>query len=121
MAEGLLRARAGDRFEVCSAGMSPKDLHPLAVRAMNEISIDISAQRAKDVREYLGHKHFAYLITVCDNADRNCPTTFPGVTHRMHWPFEDPAAFEGDEPARLAKFREVRDLIDARIQKWLAE
>ena len=61
------------------------------------------------------------LITVCDDADKNCPTTWPGVSNRMHWSFEDPAKFEGTEKEKLAKFREVRDLIQKKIKVWVAE
>jgi arsenate reductase len=64
---------------------------------------------------------FQYLITVCDNAEKNCPTTWPGISHKLHWSFEDPAKFEGTPQEKLAKFREVRDLIETRIKAWLAE
>ena len=79
---------------------------------MNEVGIDVSGQRSKGVGEYLGKVLFQYLITVCDNAEKNCPTVWPGVNQRMHWSFEDPAAFEGTDEAKLAKFREVRDQIE---------
>ena len=61
------------------------------------------------------------LITVCDDADKNCPTTWPGVSNRMHWSFEDPAKFEGTEKEKLAKFREIRDVIEKKIKSWVAE
>jgi arsenate reductase len=67
----------------------------------------------------LGKVHFEYLITVCDDADKNCPTVWPGVNQRMHWHFEDPAKFDGSEEQKLAKFREVRDLMDTRVKTWL--
>ena len=120
MAEALLRRYAGDHFEAHSAGLEPKGIHPYTRRVMDEIGVDLSGHRSKDVTEYLGRTHFGYVITVCDNAEENCPI-FPFGTVRLHWSFEDPARFEGTDEARLAKFREVRDLIDARIRAWLAE
>ncbi len=121
MAEAFLRKYAGDRFEAHSAGLEPKALNPLTVRVMEEVGVDMSGHRSKGVEEYLGKVLFQYLITVCDDADKNCPTTWPGVSQRLHWSFEDPAAFEGTEDEKLAKFRQVRDLIEARIQEWLAQ
>ena len=121
MAEAFLRKYAGDRFEAHSAGLEPKGLNPLTVSVMNEVGIDVSGQESKGVDAYLGKVLFQYLITVCDDADKNCPTVWPGVNKRMHWSFQDPAAFEGTEEDKLAKFREVRDLIEKKIQEWLAE
>lgn len=121
MAEAFIRKYADDRFEAHSAGLEPKGLNPLTVRVMDEIGIDVSEQMSKGVDTYLGKMHFQYLVTVCDDADRNCPTVWPGVHQRMHWSFQDPAAVEGSEEEKLAKFREVRDLIEAKIRGWLAE
>lgn len=121
MAEAFLRRYAGDQFEVFSAGLEPKGLNPYTVRVMNEAGLDISGQRSKGVREYLGKKHFGYLITVCSNADARCPTAFPGVGQRLRWSFDDPAEFAGSDEDKLAKFQEVRDQIDARIRAWLGE
>ena len=120
MAEALLRKYAGDQFDVYSAGLEPRGINPYTVRAMNEIGVDLSGHRSKDVMEYLGRVNFGYVITVCDNAEANCPI-FPFVTTRLHWSFEDPARFEGADEDKLAKFREVRDQIDERIRSWLAE
>ena len=120
MAEALLRKHAGDRFEVHSAGLEPKGINPYTIRVMDEIGIDIRGQSSKDVMTYLGRVRFGVVITVCDNAEKNCPI-FPFATTRLHWPFEDPARFEGPDGAKLAKFRNARDLIDARIKTWLAE
>lgn len=121
MAEAFLRKYAGDRFEVHSAGLEPKGLNPLTVHVMEEVGIDMSSHRSKGAEEYLGKVLFQYLITVCDDADKNCPTVWPGVNQRMHWSFEDPAAFEGSEEEKLEKFRQVRDLIEARIREWIAQ
>lgn len=121
MAEAFLRSLAGDEFEAYSAGLEPQEIHPLAIAAMLERGIDISAQHAKPLSEFMGRVHFAYLITVCERAERECPTTFPGMGQRLFWPFDDPAAVEGSEKERLAAFRQVRDEIEARLVQWLAE
>jgi len=121
MAEAFLRKNAGERFEAHSAGLKPVSVNPLTIQVMQEVGIDISGQTSKGVDIYLGKTLFQYLITVCDDADKNCPTTWPGVNQRMHWSFEDPAAFEGTEQEKLSKFREVRDQIELRIQTWLKE
>jgi len=119
MAEGLLRALAGDRFEVFSAGSKPSIVNPLAIAAIDERGIDIRAQRSKHLNEYLAQP-FDYVITVCDNAAETCPL-FPGPARRIHWSFPDPAAVQGAEAERLAPFRQVRDDIEAQLKRWLAE
>ena len=107
MAEGLLRHDAGERFDVASAGTKPSKVRPEAIAAMREIGIDISGHRSKSVDEFAGQA-FDYVLTVCDNAKESCPV-FPGKTVVIHRSFEDPAAVEGSEEARLAVFRRVRD------------
>jgi arsenate reductase (thioredoxin) len=121
MAEAFIRKYADDRFEAFSAGLEPKGLNPLTVKVMDEIGIDVSGQTSKGVDTYLGKMLFQYLITVCDDADKNCPTVWPGVSQRLHWSFQDPAAAEGTDEEKLAKFREIRDLIEEKIKKWLVE
>jgi arsenate reductase len=121
MAEAFLRRFAGDRFDVHSAGLEPKGINPYTVRVMEEIGYDLSGQRSKDVTEYLGKQHFGYLITVCAHAEENCPRTFLGVSERIHWPVDDPAAFMGSEEEALDRFRQARDEIAARIKAWLVE
>ena len=121
MAEAFVRKYADDRFEAHSAGLEPKGLNLLTVKVMDEIGIDISGQTSKGVETYLGKMLFQYLVTVCDDADQNCPTAWPGINTRMHWSFQDPAAVEGSEEEKLEKFREVRDLIEVKIKNWLAE
>lgn len=121
IAEAFLRKYGSDRFEAHSAGLEPKGLNPLTVKVMHEIGIDVSGQTSKGVETYLGKTLFQYLVTVCDDADKNCPTVWPGVSNRMHWSFQDPAAAEGTDEEKLAKFREVRDLIEIRIKAWLSE
>jgi arsenate reductase len=121
MAEAFLRKYGGEHFEAYSAGLEPKGLNPFTVRVMEEVGLPLTGHYSKDVREYMGKLHFGYLITVCANAEERCPTTFPGVSQRMHWAFDDPAAVEGTDEDKLAKFREVRDQIDRRIREWLKE
>lgn len=118
MAEALLRELAGEAFEVHSAGSVAHRVHPLAIAVMAERGIDISRQRSTGLQEYMGSRQFDYLITVCDRLERACPM-FPGMGERKYWPFEDPARAEGTDDERLAKFREVRDQIEARIRFWL--
>jgi arsenate reductase len=113
IAEGLLRAKAGDRFEVFSAGTRPVGLNPNAVAAMRAVGIDISHHRSKSVDEFAGQQ-FDYVITVCDNAKESCPI-FPGEGQRIHHSFEDPAAVS--EQQQLEAFRQVRD----DISKWLTD
>jgi arsenate reductase (thioredoxin) len=117
MAEGLLRHVAGDRFGAHSAGTKATHVRPLAVRAMDEIGVDITGQESKTLERYLGEP-FDYVITVCDDANEACPF-FPGARNRLHWSFEDPARVEGSEEERLAVFRRVRDEIRECIEQEL--
>ena len=114
MAEGLLRAVAGDRFEVYSAGTEATHVRPLAIKAMEEVGIDISGQESKTLDRYL-LEPFDHVITVCDDANEACPF-FPGAAERLHWSFEDPSKAEGTQEERLAVFRSVRDLIHRHIE-----
>lgn len=118
MAEGLLRGMAGDRFEVASAGVAPTRVRPEAIEAMREIDIDISEHRSKSVDEFLGQS-FDYVITVCDNANQQCPM-FPGKAERIHWSIPDPAEVAGDQNARLAAFRSARDDLRRRLKTLTA-
>lgn len=120
MAEALLRKHAGDRFEVHSAGLEPKEINPYTRRALAEIGLDMAGQWAKGLDTYLGKTHFAYLITVCSKAEERCPV-FPGMGVRLHWSFDDPAAVEGSDEEKMAAFRRVRDQIEARILEWLGQ
>src|SRR5215510_7177040 len=120
MAEAFLRKYARDIFDAYSAGLEPKGVHPLTLHVMNEVGINISDQRSKGLEVYFGKTFFHYVITVCDDADKNCPSAWLGIHTRMHWSFEDPAKFVGIEEERLAKFREVRDLIENKIRGWVA-
>jgi len=119
MAEAFLKKYGGEKFEAYSAGLEPKEIHPFTERVMQEIGISLIGQYSKSFREYMGKVHFAYLITVCAEAEKKCPTTFPGIGQRFHWSFEDPAAFEGTEDEKMVKFREIRDKIEQTIKQWL--
>jgi arsenate reductase (thioredoxin) len=119
MAEALLRALAPDRFDVASAGTEATRVHPLAIRAMDELEIDLRGHSCKTVDRLMADP-WDYVITVCDSANERCPV-FPGRTTRLHWSFEDPAAATGSEEVRLAVFRRVRDAIAARLRDWVAE
>ncbi|MGA2821258.1 MAG: arsenate reductase ArsC [Anaerolineales bacterium] len=121
MAEAFLGKYGGGKFEAYSAGLEPRGLNPLTVKVMEEAGYDLSGYRSKGVGEYLGKVLIQTLITLCDDAEERCPTVWPGVRTRLHWSFEDPAAFEGPPEKKLAKFREIRDQIERQIQAWLAE
>ena len=122
MAEAFLNQICGATFEAHSAGMEPGRLNPTVVAAMKEAGIDISGNQTKAVFDYVkSGQMFAYVITVCDEANaERCPI-FPGVTTRLHWSFPDPSAFQGTPAERLAKTREVRDAIKRKIEQWCAE
>jgi arsenate reductase len=118
MAEGLLRARAGDRFEAFSAGNEATEVRPLAIAAMAEMGIDISGQHSKTTAD-LGGQRFDYVITVCDDAKEACPY-YPNAEQQVHWRFDDPAAATGTDDDRLAVYRRVRDEIAARIHEFVS-
>jgi len=112
MAEAFLNQLAGDRFQAVSAGLEKGELNPLAVEVMREAGIDISANQTKSVFDfYKQGAIFNYVITVCDEANaERCPT-FPGVTRRLHWSFEDPSALKGSREEKLEAVRRIRDEI----------
>jgi arsenate reductase len=99
---------------VHSAGTEATHVRPLAIRAMDEIGIDISGQESKTLERYL-EESFDYVITVCDDANEACPF-FPRAANRLHWSFEDPSRVRGSEEGQLAVFRSVRDRIMDRVQ-----
>lgn len=119
LAEGILRAVAKDRFRVASAGSKPAGyVHPLAVKALAEIGIDISAHTSKHMNEFLDQP-VETVITVCGNADQACPV-FPGQLNRHHWPVDDPAHATGTDDEKLAVFRRVRDEIRRVFEAYAA-
>ncbi len=119
LAEGILRAAVGDSIEVASAGSKPAGyVHPLAIRAMQEIGIEISQHRSKHLSEFL-ERNVETVITVCGNADQACPM-FPGRVNRYHWGFDDPAHATGTEDEQFAVFRRVRDEIRRVFEAYAA-
>ena len=119
LAEGILRAAAGDALRIASAGSKPAGyVHPLAIKALAEIGIDISAHRSKHLSEFLTEK-VETVITVCGNADQACPM-FPGQVNRHHWGIDDPAHATGTEEEQLAVFRRVRDEIARTFRAYAA-
>ena len=120
MAEGILRAAAGDFLEVHSAGSRPSGfVHPWAIKALAEIGIDLRQHRSKSMNEFLDQQ-IETVITVCGKADQVCPN-YPGQVHRFHWPFDDPAQATGSEEERMKVFRRVRDEIKAKFEAYAAE
>jgi arsenate reductase len=117
MAEGMLRAWGGDRFEVMSAGTEKTRVRPEAIAVMREIGIDIGDHESKTLEPLLGQE-FSWLITVCDQAKEACPT-LPGVRQQAHWSIDDPSGMTGDDEARLAAFRIARNDLRDRIHMFL--
>ena len=117
MAEGLLRAFGGGRYEVASAGTEATRVRPEAIAAMAELGIDISDQASKTLERYRDDT-WDLVVTVCDRAKEACPV-FPGARRAAHWAFDDPAEVKGSPEQRLAEFRRVRDEIAARIRTFL--
>jgi arsenate reductase len=119
MAEGILRAAAGDMLEVCSAGSDPAGyVHPQAIAVLGEIGIDLSGHTSKHMNDFLD-REVKTVITVCGNADQACPV-FPGQVNRHHWPFDDPAKATGTAEEITAEFRRVRDEIRQVFQAYAA-
>lgn len=120
MAEAFLNTLAGDKFSASSAGLEPGTLNLLAVEVMKEVGIDISRNKTKSVFDlYKSGALFAYVIAVCDaEAAQRCPT-FPGITRTLIWSFPDPASFTGSWEERLAKTRQARDAIRAKVEELI--
>lgn len=115
MAEGILRDLYGDKFEVFSAGTAPSRINPYAVRVMEEIGIDISGHKSKNLNKFLG-TNFDYVVTVCNNAKESCPV-FKGGKNYVHKGFRDPSRFRGKDEEILEGFRTIRDEIKSWIEK----
>jgi arsenate reductase len=120
MAEGLLCLHGRGQFDVHSAGLDPKAIHPFTIQVMNEIGCDMSGHTSKSLSLFIGKENFDFLVTVCDHANESCPV-FPGVGSRLHWGFEDPAAYLGSDDDKLKIFRQIRDAIDIKILDWMTE
>jgi arsenate reductase (thioredoxin) len=117
MAEGMLRAWAGDRYDVASAGIEPTQLRPEAVSVMAESGIDISGHHTEPINTFLGQP-WDWVITVCETARHTCPV-FPGASRTDHWSFDDPAAGDATDDERLARYRRVRTEIGDRIRLFV--
>ena len=122
MAEAFLNRVCGEEFEAHSAGLEPGNLNPIVVEATQEIGIDISHNKTKAVFDvFKSGKMVACVITVCDETSaERCPV-FPGVSKRLHWGFPDPSALDGSDEQKLARTRQIRDTIKARIEEWCGE
>lgn len=115
MAEGLLRSLYGNKYISLSAGTAPASVHPLAIKALAEVDIDISQASAKSLEKFIDEP-IDYVVTVCDNAKENCPY-FPAIIENIHHKFIDPSQIDGSEEEKLAMFRQVRDT----IKSWIIE
>ena len=118
MAEGMLRAWAGDRFEVASGGTEARGIRPEAIAVMGELGIDISGHSSKTIERFMGQP-WDFLIPVCEEACEACPYV-PGAKTVLRWSFDDPAAAEGSEETRLAEFRRVRDELATQVHAFIA-
>ena len=120
MAEGFLEEYGSEQFAAYSGGLKAEGIHPYTKEVMAEVGIDISNQESKKLKTFLGQMHFGYLITVCKKAANSCPT-FPDVSKRLNWELDDPKKFKGTEEEQLTKFREVRDKIKTKVQKFITD
>jgi protein-tyrosine-phosphatase/DNA-binding transcriptional ArsR family regulator len=121
MAQALLRARAGDRFDAMSAGFRPMPVNPLAREVLAEIGVDASGLRSTDFGSVLGKVGIDHAIVVCDQAQRDCAGIVPFARARLFWPIDDPAAARGPKRERRAAFRRARDELEERIERWLQD
>lgn len=121
MCEAFLKYYGSDRFDAQSAGLEPGELNPVAVAVMAEIGIDISQNKTKSVFDvWKSGQTFQYVVAVCDaESAEKCPI-FPGVTTRLHWPFQDPSKVKGTHDRKLQNVRQIRNEIAAKVQEWLA-
>lgn len=118
MAEALWESLGNGQWESESAGSKPSGyVHPLAIRAMSELDVDISSYESKSLEQFQDQP-FDLVVTVCDNAKESCPV-FPGAKETLHWPFDDPADATGSEDEQLVVFRRVRDEIKTKINNYL--
>ncbi len=121
MAEAFFRRAAGDWFEVMSAGLEAKPIHPLTVRVMREVGIDLAGREPHGLKEYLGKESPRFVVIVCQAAEASCPKLWPFALAQLSWPFPDPASPDGADEERLARFREVRGQIEARVTAWVEQ
>ena len=119
MAHGFLNDFAKDEYEIFSAGTHPTRVHPAAIKVMNEIDIDISTHTSDPIDDYID-KGIDIVITVCDSANKLCPT-FPGEVERIHWSISDPYINWSDEEQFLPTYRNARNIIQEKIESFLNE
>lgn len=119
MAEAWLKLLGGDTFEAFSAGTKPTGINPFTIQVMEEAGAPMRGKRSKSLQEVLTDAHFDYVITVCANADQECPVVLTPNSKRLHWGFEDPSTATGTDSEKLARFREIRDQIRTQIEAWL--
>ena len=117
IAEGIMRQLAGDKFDVFSAGSHPSSVHPMAIKVMKEIGINITSHTSDPISNFLS-KNINIVVTVCDNADKVCPV-FPGKVERIHWSIKDPFKGWGSDPDDLDNFTRTRDDLVERIKNFL--
>ncbi len=124
MAEALLRHAASDRFEACSAGLEPNDVHPAAIQVLAEQGVDTHGLRAKSVREFLGGRGVRVAVMLCEEEGPGCPRIYPFATQTLRWPMPNPLeSHEGGEQEggeQIDRFRAVRDDISRRLTEWLS-
>lgn len=120
IAQGLLRKFGAGLFDIQSAGFEVEDLDEIAMKVLKEEDIDISEHESKSVFELFKEgRQFNYVITICDEVKaKECPT-FPGLTHRIHWSFDDPSDFEGEYSAKLAKTRLIKNEIKMEVLNFI--
>ena len=122
MAEAFLNDICAAEFEAQSAGLEPGTLNPLVVEVMREAGLDISRKKTQAVFDvFKSGQLFAYVVTVCSEAEAGGCPIFPGPTKRLHWPFPDPSKVEGTPAEKLAKIRQIRNAIQARVEQFCAE
>jgi arsenate reductase len=121
IAEAVLRRYGGHRFEACSAGLEPTEVHPLTHEVLREADIDSTGLQAKGLQAFLGKTSVRYAIVVCEREDELCPRVLPFATHTLYWPFADPVEVAGTPEDRLMAFREIRDRITARVRRFVLE
>jgi len=118
MTEAFLNNYVDGRYNAYSAGLEPHPIHPYTIKVLDEVGLDWSGHKSKHIKDLINKIEIDILITVCSSAKESCPTIL-GVQEELHWPFEDPAAFEGSEEEKIDFFRKVRDQIEKKVKSWL--
>jgi arsenate reductase (thioredoxin) len=121
MAEAFMRRYAGKSIEAFSAGLEPRPIDPMTIKAMKEIGLDMSSHYSKPISIYKDYMDFSYIITVCENSDKYCPSFLSGKATGLHWELGDLDDAQGIEEEKIGKFREIRDQIQNMVLAWLHE